>query len=70
MQQYHTKGPNFIQKLDGYDKLKPYGFCIHGCIDGYSRQIMWLEVERTNYHPGVVVSYFIDCVVETWEQKM
>ena len=31
---------------------------------------MWLEVERTNYHPGVVVSYFIDCVVETWEQKM
>ena len=21
--------------LDGYDKLKPYGFAIHGCIDGY-----------------------------------
>ena len=20
--------------LDGYDKLKPYGFAIHGCIDG------------------------------------
>ena len=43
-----------IWHLDGYDELKPYGFCIHGCIGGYSRQIMWLEVGRTNNHPGVV----------------
>ena len=21
---------------DGYDKLKPYGLPIHGCIDGYN----------------------------------
>jgi hypothetical protein len=28
------KGPNFVWHLDGYDKLKPYGFAIHGCIDG------------------------------------
>ena len=21
--------------MDGYDKLKPYGFPIHACIDGY-----------------------------------
>lgn len=60
--QYHAKGPNFIWHLDGYDKLKPYGFCIHGCIDRYSRQIMWLEVGHTYNHPGVVASYFIDCV--------
>ena len=60
--EYHAKGPNFIWHLDGYDKLKPYRFCIHGCIDGYSRQIMWLEVGRTNNYPGVIASYFIDCV--------
>ncbi|XP_032219840.1 uncharacterized protein LOC116603023 [Nematostella vectensis] len=60
--QYHAKGANFFWHLDGYDKLKPYGFCIHGCIDGYSRRIMWLEVGRTNNHPGVVASYFLDCV--------
>lgn len=59
---YHAKGPNFFWHLDGYDKLKPYGFCIHVCIDGYSRKIMWLEVGRTNNHPGVVASYFLDCV--------
>ena len=26
--------PNFVWHLDGYDKLKPYGFAIHACIDG------------------------------------
>ncbi len=60
--QYNGKGPNFIWHLDGYDKLKPYGFCIHGCIDGYSRQFMWLEVGRTNNHPGVIANYFLNCV--------
>ena len=32
---YFAKGPNFIWHTDGYDKLKPFGFCIHGAIDGY-----------------------------------
>ena len=30
--------------MDGFDKLKPYGFPIHGCIDGFSRKLLWLEV--------------------------
>ena len=34
---YSAKGPNFIWHLDGYDKLKPFGLCIHKAIDGYSR---------------------------------
>ena len=42
---YKTAGPNHI---DGYDKLKPFGFCIHGAIDGYSRRIMSLEAGPTN----------------------
>ena len=25
----------FVWHIDGYDKLKPYGCAIHGCIDGY-----------------------------------
>ena len=37
---YISKGPNYIWHIDGYDKLKPFGFCIHGAIDGYSRRIM------------------------------
>ena len=29
-----TKGPNYVWHTDGMDKLKPYGFAVHGCIDG------------------------------------
>ena len=29
--QYRSKGPNYIWHTDGYDKLKPLGFSIHGC---------------------------------------
>ena len=36
----HMEGPNHIWHLDGYDKLCPYGFAIHGCIDGYYKHIL------------------------------
>jgi len=59
---YKVPGPNYMWHIDGYDKLKPFGFCIHGCIDGYSRRVMWLEVGATNNDPVVVVKYFINCI--------
>ncbi len=31
---WHLQGPKFCWHLDGYDKLSPFGFYIHGCIDG------------------------------------
>ena len=59
---YKARGPNHLWHLDGYDELKPFGFCIHGCIDGYSRRIMWLEVGTTNNDPRVIAKYFIHFV--------
>ena len=59
---YYASGPNFIWHTDGYDKLKPFGFAIHGAIDGYSRRIMWLEVGPSNNDPKVTAKYFIDCL--------
>ena len=32
---YSNPGPNSVWHLDGHDKLKPCGFSIHGCIDGF-----------------------------------
>ena len=32
--EYYAKGPNYLVHIDGYDKLKPFGFAIHGAIDG------------------------------------
>ena len=48
---YYAPGPNYVWHIDGHDKLKPYGFSIHGCIDGFSRKIIWLEVGVTNKMP-------------------
>jgi hypothetical protein len=60
--EYRTEGPNHVWHIDGYDKLKPFGFCIHGAIDGYSRRVMWLEVGPSNNNPCVIARYYIDCV--------
>jgi len=42
--------------------LKPFGFCIHGAIDGFSRRILWLGVGPTNNDASFICQYFIDCV--------
>ncbi|XP_052257820.1 uncharacterized protein LOC127862645 isoform X2 [Dreissena polymorpha] len=61
--QYISKGPNYVWHADGYDKLTPYGICIHGCIDGFSRKILWLEANITNKRPEVIATYFINAVL-------
>ena len=63
--EYKTAGPNHLWHLDGYDKLKPFGFCIHGATDGYSRRILWLEVGPKNNDPFVIAKYYLDCVRQT-----
>lgn len=60
--QYFSQGPNFIWHVDSYDKLKPYGICINGCIDGYSRRIIWLKAAYTNSDPKVIGSYFVEAI--------
>ena len=61
---YTNPGPNYCWHIDGYDKLKPDGFPIHGCIDGYSRKIIWLRLDRTNNNPVVIGRYYMDAVKE------
>ena len=56
--EYLSPGPNFLWHLDGYDKLKTFGFLIHGCVDGFSRFIVWLRVANPNKNPKVTAHYF------------
>ena len=56
--EYLSPGPNFLWHLDGYDKLKIFGFLIHGCMNGSSRFIVWLRVANTNKDPKVTAHYF------------
>ena len=46
--------------MDGHDKLKPYGFSIHGCIDGFSRKLIWLEVSPSNKKPEIIAKFYLD----------
>ncbi|XP_045158598.2 uncharacterized protein LOC123524453 [Mercenaria mercenaria] len=59
---YLNLGPNYLWHIDGYDKLKPYGLCINGAIDGFSRFIIWLEVHKTNSDPKIIAGYFMNAV--------
>lgn len=45
---YRSNGSNETWHIDGYDKLKPFGVAISGCIDGFSRSIIWLEAYHTS----------------------
>ena len=27
--------PNYVLLIDGHDKLKPFGFLVHGCSEGF-----------------------------------
>ena len=45
---YRSLGPNDCWHIDGYDKIKRFGFRIIGCIDGFCRKILWLEIVNSN----------------------
>ena len=60
---YYAQGPYYVWHVDGYDKLKPYGFCFNGAlIDGYSRRILWLEASNSNNSSGVIAKYYLDAL--------
>ena len=46
--------------MDGNDKLRPFGFYVHGCIDGFSRKVIWLHVANTNKDSAVIAYYFLN----------
>ena len=61
---YVSEGSNSCWHADGHDKLKPYGFPIHGYIDGYSSRILWLKVTKSNSHAKVPAAYYVDTMKE------
>lgn len=46
-------GPNFSWHIDGYDKLKSWGFPIHRAIEGFSRRILWHGVFMVLFSPTI-----------------
>ena len=59
---YVADSPNFVWHLDGHDKLKPFRFSIHGCIDGFSQYLICLEVASSNKKPELIAKLYLDAV--------
>ncbi|KAJ8915721.1 hypothetical protein NQ315_000655 [Exocentrus adspersus] len=59
---YYNKGPNYLWHTDCYDKLKPFGICITGGIDGYSRYIIWLKAGPNTNNPAIIGYHFLEAV--------
>ncbi|KAI5788940.1 hypothetical protein DFH27DRAFT_632694, partial [Peziza echinospora] len=62
--QYQIKGPNRVWSIDGHDKLSRFGFQIYGCIDAYSRYIVWCYVGHSNRTAVSVNKQFLTMVAE------
>ena len=54
--------PNDIWHYDGYDKMKPFGFPIHGAVDGISRKLLWLTAVKSNNNPVVPAVLYLRAV--------
>ena len=35
---------------------------IHGCIDGFSRLVLWLAVCKSSNDPKIICAYFLRCI--------
>ena len=46
--QYSVPWPNSLWHFDGHHSLIRWGFVIHGCIDGFSRRILFLRYSNNN----------------------
>jgi len=45
---------------DCYIQLYMQLICVHRCIDGYSRKIIWLKASFSNHRPGLIAGYFVE----------
>jgi len=64
---FHSRGRDEVWSLDGHDKLKRWGFLIHGCNDVYSRYLIWLRVGLSNNDPRFVLSHYLSAIEEIAE---
>ncbi|KAL5493568.1 hypothetical protein EMCRGX_G014772 [Ephydatia muelleri] len=58
---YQVPGPKSLYHIDGNHKLIRWRFVIHGCIDGYSRRIVYLHCCDNN-RADTVLQLFIEGV--------
>ena len=58
---YNVRGPNNLWHMDSNHKIISWRFVIHGCIDGFSRTVIYLKC-CTNNRADTVLQLFESCV--------
>ncbi|XP_013887271.1 uncharacterized protein LOC106534981, partial [Austrofundulus limnaeus] len=54
---YNVRGPNHLWHMDSNHKLIGWRFVFHGCIDGYSRTIIYLQCCNNNRAASVLTFF-------------
>ena len=69
---FSSKGPMWTLSVDGHDKLcgdqnSMFPLAIYGCLDTFSRKILYLSVCHTNSDPLIIGNEFLKfCVESCW----
>ncbi|XP_028415387.1 uncharacterized protein LOC114538407 [Dendronephthya gigantea] len=58
---YSVRAPLSLWHMDGNHKLIRWNFVVHGCVDGYSRKIMYLSCNGNN-RADTVLTHFSNAV--------
>lgn len=66
---FSSEGPLWLVSLDGHDKLCGYQnwtfpLCIYGCLDTFSRKILYLFVSHSNSDPMIVGKKYLEYLTE------
>ena len=67
---YSVAGPRSLYHADGHEKLAHvWGLWFHGCIDGYSRYVIYLVAADNKFAETVRVIYVHGCEREGWPSR-
>nr|XP_058969483.1 uncharacterized protein LOC131795899 [Pocillopora verrucosa]XP_058969484.1 uncharacterized protein LOC131795899 [Pocillopora verrucosa] len=61
---YNVRSPLALWHMDGNHKLIRWRFVVHGCIDGYSRSVVYLKCDTNN--TSVTVLRLFEGAVSEW----
>jgi len=67
---YRVRGSNALWHHDGNEKLKPWGFYVHGCVDGHSRMIIYLVCSNNKRSATVAQCFKQGVEVYGWPSRV
>eukprot|EP00111_Clytia_hemisphaerica_P020862 TCONS_00061539-protein len=71
-QPFVSEGPGWTYPLDGHDKLmgfqnSTFPVAIYGCLDTFSRKIIFLRVWTSNSDPNLIGRFYMEYLLDSKE---